>query len=213
MAAVRDWTVGDFARQRTEGRAGTGTWQASAPSKGLRPEAEIRLHDPEKKAWITPTAEDRPRLVGYRTSGTPQSVAVEMVLPLTFAVSDHTAVLHELDVVHAMKPFPPGTTGDWDRADDHDHRPRRRRPEGTDPVLRPPDEVDGQAGRTIHVLENGEPIDLEGRAAHPLTKQENGDYRATIRYTFRTPSSPTVLPRLRLLLRSPRTAGDDAGGL
>ena len=191
--AVRDWTVGDFARQRTEGKSWYWDLAGLRPLEGFSPDAEIRLHDPEKKEWVTPAAEDRPRLVGYRTSGTPKSVAVEMVLPFTFGVSDHAGVPHELDVVHSLKPFQEQQEIGIERTITIAGRGVTDM-KGPVPYFILPTKWTAKPGVTIHVLENGEPIDLEGRAAHPLTMQENGDYRATVRYTFRTPSSPTVLP-------------------
>jgi hypothetical protein len=190
--AVRDWTAGDFARQRTEGKSWYWDLAGLRPLEGFASEAEIRLHDPEKKAWIPPTDEDRPRLVGYRTSGTPQSVTLETVLPFTFEVSDHTGVQHELDVVHALKPFQEQQEIGIERTITIAGRSVADM-KGPVPYFVLPTKWTAKPGVTIHVLENGEPIDLEGRAAHSLTKQASGDYRVTIRYTFRTPSSPTVL--------------------
>lgn len=190
---LRDWTVGDFARQRTEGKSWYWDLAGLRALEGFDDQPEIRFYNPATKEWLDAEEIGRLELAGYRTAGTPAAVEIDLRLPVTRSL-DSNETQHSLEL-HSRFAARQGDDGTgWERTLTF-RGPQVAELKGLVPYLVLPTRWTSKLGATVHCLENGEPIDVDDRhAAHPFTASGSGDWTATVRYTTRSASPPTVLP-------------------
>jgi len=191
---VRDWTVGDFARQRTEGKSWYWDLAGLRGLDGFDDQREVRLFDPSTKEWVSPADDEKPQLLGYRTSASPSAVHAEIRIPFTRDVGADAKVRHDVELRHEFAPVQGPEGSGWERtiSIDAKHSPELK---GLIPYLVVPTKWTSKLGATVHVLENGSPVDLDDRhAAHPFTRSGSGDWKVAVRYTTRSAIPPTVLP-------------------
>jgi cbb3-type cytochrome oxidase cytochrome c subunit len=208
--AIRDWTIGDFARQRTEGKSWYWDLAGLRPIEGFDAKPVVRLYSTKLKRWMPLEPPEvcqagdylpsgRPELVGYKTVSTPPGVTVRISLLYAEARADHFQHLFRTFDLAPILTFEPVTHGDrvgwrWTTsifADDVAEL-------DLVPHLLLPISGEAMAAASLEVSPNREAVDCEGRTAYPFTRTENGDYQIAVESTSRLANSSTILPAAML---------------
>lgn len=197
-AALRDWTVGDFARQRTEGKSWYWDLAGLRALEGFqKAEPDVRLYDTNKKGWADIENETvRPRLVGYRTLSMPPSVVVDLAFPFGTQPDGSPGSLREWDLRQTFTARNMGAESGWERSLSVSAGSLAGL-EGLVPCLVVPVKWTSAIGATIQPTEGGNatPIEVDdAEVVHPFTKTPEGDWVLTVRYATSAAGSPTTLP-------------------